>query len=138
MNNGNRFSGLAIVEDLPDGAHDELQVPLAYTTADGKWTITVPAGFVTDYASIPQVFWSVLPERGRYNRAAIVHDWLYETHPIDPRTGKPVTRGVADAILREAMENLDVRADQRFTIWLGVRVGGWRYWKTPESSKERT
>ncbi len=42
--------------------------------------VTVPAGFVTDLASIPRIFWSLLngyaPETAK---AAALHDWLRPT-----------------------------------------------------------
>lgn len=41
----------------------------------------VPEGFETDLASIPRLFWSIVPP---YNTSliapAIVHDWLYSRH----------------------------------------------------------
>lgn len=41
-------------------------------------TLVVPEGFETDLASIPRIFWSIVPP---YNTSliapAIVHDWLY-------------------------------------------------------------
>lgn len=129
MAHGSRFSGLARVEDQADGTHDVLLSPLSYVTADRLWTITVPAGFVTDYASIPRPLWLVIPPRGKYNRAAIIHDFLYQAAPRDARTGDRCTWTTADAILREACANLEVRATQRWTIWLGLRAGGWVTWK---------
>lgn len=126
-NNGNRFSGLVRVEDAADGVHDKLLEPLGYVTTD-HWPIVVDAGFVTDYASIPRFFWRVIPPRGRYNRAAIIHDYLYQNAPIDPKTGQRCTQERADAVLYEACENLDVSRFQRFLIWAGLRVGGWKAW----------
>jgi hypothetical protein len=39
--------------------------------------IKVPVGFVTDFASIPRAFWSILPPIDNYAKAAVIHDWLY-------------------------------------------------------------
>ncbi len=39
--------------------------------------ITVPIHFVTDLASIPAIFFQILPPDGPYTFPAIVHDWLY-------------------------------------------------------------
>src|SRR5262245_38142541 len=47
---------------------------------------TVPAGFVTDLASIPRIFWSALPRDGEYAYAAILHDYLYWTQVRDRAT----------------------------------------------------
>src|SRR5262245_57983090 len=34
--------------------------------------VDVPAGFVTDFASVPRIFWSVLPRDGKYTYPAII------------------------------------------------------------------
>ena len=39
--------------------------------------VQVPVGFVTDFASIPRLFWSLLRPDGLYAYAAIIHDYLY-------------------------------------------------------------
>jgi hypothetical protein len=125
---GSRFNGLAWLEDEEDGCHAKLLRTLIYTTKDG-WAITVPAGFETDFASIPQALTWLIPARGVYNRPAMVHDFLYHYAPVDSTTGRYVTQARADAILREACENCDDRFTQRWAIYLGLRVGGWIQWR---------
>ena len=39
--------------------------------------VVVPAGFATDFASVPRAFWRLLPPFGEYMLAAVVHDYLY-------------------------------------------------------------
>ena len=39
----------------------------------------MPTGFVTDFASIPPIFYSVLRPDGEYAYAAVIHDYLYWT-----------------------------------------------------------
>ena len=62
--------------------------------------VNVPVGFVTDFASIPRIFWSVLPPDGKYTHPAIVHDYLYWTQR-GPRED-------ADQILKIMMEDFSV------------------------------
>lgn len=133
--NGDRFNGLIYSKESPDGIRTTLTRSLIYTTRDG-WRIKVPRGFVTDYASIPRPLWVVIPPRGKYNRGAVVHDWLYKNAPIDPRTGKPITQQRADEILREACENCDDRLTQRWTIYLGLRAGGFVAWNNYREVKK--
>lgn len=55
-----------------------LERPLRYevgSLGSGR-LVEVPAGFVTDGASVPRAFWALLPVWGRYSRAAVVHDYL--------------------------------------------------------------
>lgn len=82
--------------------------------------VVIPAGFQTDLASIPRALWNVLPPVGAYDRAAVVHDFLY-------RHGG-VTRVQADGAFLEAMQVCGVGSFRRHLIWLGVRAGGWKPW----------
>jgi hypothetical protein len=70
---------------------------------------------VTDFASIQRAFWRVLPPPGKYNRAAVVYDFLYRVATI------PVTRAEADAVFRDAMEDLGVGWFTRHTMDRAVR-----------------
>lgn len=94
--------------------------------------IVIPAGFKTDLASIPRPLWNVLPPIGRYDRAAVVHDFLYQTAP------NGVTRGQADSVLNEAMKVCGVGAFTRFLIYSGVRVGGGGTWARYRRAKVAT
>jgi hypothetical protein len=48
-------------------------------------TIVVPAGFETDFASIPRVLWIIEPPLGDAGKAAVLHDYLYETASVTAR-----------------------------------------------------
>lgn len=87
-----------------------------------QW-VYVPAGMLTDLASIPRLVWNILPPTGKYGAAAIVHDRLCNTLQIT-QAGKPVdiTRARADAILGEAMEVLQVPWIKRVTISSAVAL----------------
>lgn len=78
--------------------------------------IVVPAGFITDLASIPSIFWSMFPPHDEYAKAAILHDYLYETGMV--------TREEADYIFYEAMGVLDVSKWKRQIIYRAVRLFG--------------
>ena len=98
-----------------------LLAPLIYDSALLNRTLIVPAKFVTDLASVPRVFWVIIPPMGRYNGPAVLHDWLYQQGDVN--------RGQADGVFREAMAVSGVRASLRCTIWIGVRGGGWLMWR---------
>lgn len=55
--------------------------PLEYRVghADSPEVVLVPAGFVTDFASVPFGVRNLFPALGRHGRPAIIHDWLYLT-----------------------------------------------------------
>lgn len=53
--------------DLPNGMTARLLQPFRVRTGAGR-IIEVPAGFETDFASVPRLFWRVVPPWGRYSR----------------------------------------------------------------------
>ena len=115
-----RFLSKLFLEDN-DGFPFTVMGVLSYESDRLKTTVVVPPGFKTDLASIPQVLWNVLPPVGQYDRAAVIHDYLYKF----PGT---VSRVDADAVLNEAMDVLGVGRVKRWIIYAGVRVGGWKPW----------
>lgn len=82
--------------------------------------VVVPAGFITDFASIPRVFWRILPPTDTYGKAALVHDQLYKTGVK--------TRAESDKIFLEAMEVLGVPAWKRYSMYWALRAFGWAAW----------
>lgn len=86
----------------------------------------VPAGFVTDFASIPRIVTIFLtPTHGfvsDYGRAAVIHDWLYRHGATFT---PPVPRAAADRVFFEAMLFENVIWPTRFLMWAAVRLFGW-------------
>lgn len=91
------FTNVLIVSPLKDGKLWVNRNKFFYDVGhEGSGdTIEVPSGFITDFASIPRVFWVILPKWGRYGNASVVHDYLYFT--------KERSRKEADDIFYEAM-----------------------------------
>ena len=79
----------------------------------------VPAGFLTDFATVPRVVVWLIPRFGRYTLAAILHDWLV-TEGL--RSGV-VTSREADGIFRRVMREGGVPVLRRWLMWCGVRWG---------------
>ncbi len=73
-----QFTTPAILEML-DHYRWRVHEPFAfYLSDDSSDVISVPAGFVTDLATVPRIFWTLLPPDGKYAKAAIIHDYLYD------------------------------------------------------------
>lgn len=85
--------------------------------------LTVPAGFITDGASVPRAFWNILAPFGDYFEAAVIHDYLYSPH------NRFKTRAEADRIFLEAMGHVGVGWLTRRTIYRAVRLFGWTAFK---------
>lgn len=109
-----------LVLEYLDGQNYRLTSEFKYDSSVG--TFTVPAGFVTDFASIPKPLWNLLPPTGSYGKAAVVHDFLY-------RTPGQASKEIADAIFLEAMAALDVGVFTRYTMYLAVRLFGGKAYK---------
>lgn len=89
---------------------------------EGLAQVSVPPGFVTDLASIPQEFWNLLSPTARYSYPAIVHDYLCWFQPCK--------RDEADSVLKMAMEDIDVPGGKVFIIYNAVRVAGEHAWSS--------
>jgi hypothetical protein len=84
----------------------------------------VPSGMVTDGASIPRLFLRIFHrDRGRHWRPALMHDHYYGSQP------EGITRAIADRRFLDAMEIYGVPAWGRWTMYLGLRLGGWIAWR---------
>lgn len=89
--------------------------------------VHVPIGFVTDLASIPPIFFSLLRPDGEYTHPAIIHDFLYWTQT------RP--REVADQILKLGMQEFEIGSGKVNSIYLAVRAAGGSAWRNNEKLK---
>lgn len=96
-----------------------LRAPFSYYTDLLPVTeIDVPAGYRTDFASIPRFFHRLLPPAGRYGKAAVIHDWLCD---IDPKICDHIT---AANVFDEAMAVLGVGRIKRALMVHAVKWFG--------------
>lgn len=123
-----QFTGeLTITHIDADWRRWRLHQPLEYEVGfigSGR-VIEVPAGFVTDGASVPRPLWWLLPTWGRYSRAAVVHDYCYAMlgAALPPGITPPAASyREADAICYEAMVVCGVGPLTRYTIWTANRL----------------
>ena len=138
-----RFEGLPVLVEYIDGRRWRLARNCSYRLHDGYLAgrvSTVRTGFVFDWASIPRVFWRLLPPAGLsgepYGLAALWHDWFYVHQTIH---GVPVTRSEADAAFLEIMLYVGVAPWRARLMWSAVRTGGWISWnsRARELAQER-
>lgn len=84
-----------------------LSYDIGYKGSDRK--VVVPAGYLTDGASVPRLFWTVVSPQGRHGAAAIIHDYLCEYLTIyDRSVPSSITRKEADEIFKEALVNTGI------------------------------
>jgi Protein of unknown function (DUF1353) len=96
----------------------QLLAPFEYHvgTYPSEVVIAVPAGTVTDLASVPRVLWSIFPPHGSWAKAAIVHDHLYDLALY--------TKPFADSVFLEAMQVLGVPKWRRTVMYWCARLFG--------------
>ena len=113
------FTSPLIVSPLPDGRRWKLIEEFDYHVGSetSTWIVHVPAGFVTDFASVPWGLWNIFPTWGKYGKGAVIHDYLYQS--------KLVSRAAADLIFKEAMGVLGVSEWKIDLMYWGVRTFGW-------------
>lgn len=94
-----------------------------------KIEVAVPENFITDFASTPRILWTIFPPIGIYNKAVLLHDYLYDIScPLK------ITRLQADLFMLQAMEVLEVKPIVRWLMFLGVRLGGASSFRKPGES----
>lgn len=112
------FTSKLIGEISDDGIHIILTEEFSFYigTDPNIEIITVPKGFRSDFASIPQWAQSFIPKMGPWSKAAIIHDYLYV---IAYKNKK-----FADDTFLEAMTVLKVPPIKKYIIYYAVRFGG--------------
>lgn len=110
-----------------DGRHWIVKQPLTYRVGVSTASVTVPVGFVTDFASIPQALQSIIRQNGLYILPAVVHDYLYWKQTC--------SREQADQILLLAMIENKVADIHRTAIHAAVRAAGGFAWD--DNARER-
>lgn len=87
----------------------KLLTPLVYS---GLEIIIVPAGFKTDFASVPRIAWMFCPPvAGNHAEPAVLHDYLCENSHDQPHT---------DRMFLEAMAANGVGWFKRHVMYLSV------------------
>ena len=90
--------------------------------------ITVPPKFMTDFASVPPIFRSIISKWGKHGNATVLHDYLYWMQQC--------TRKEADDIFRDAMKVMEASALKTSIIYRAVRLGGRFAWRGNTQKKK--
>lgn len=106
-----------VVENVGDRKW-KVVAPLTYMfSVDGiEQAITVPVGYVTDFASVPRLFWVLFPPDGKYTKAAVIHDYLCDNPKKFTHTRKQT-----DYIFLTAMLESGVSRLKSFILFSAVR-----------------
>lgn len=116
-----------LLAPLPDGKHWRVAQPFHYCAKSGE-RFTVPPGTVTNLASIPGIFHSIIHKHGKHTPAAVLHDYLYQSHET--------SRKRADDLFLEAMKAYGVSYVERQVMYAAVRLFGGKAWQTAPERAE--
>jgi hypothetical protein len=109
------FVGVVRVTPINDGVFQLNQNLIA--DIDDK-PVIIPKGFITDFASIPKLFWSVeSPFDMKTIAPSILHDYLY-TCPNN------LSRQKIDSIFYSSLIDNLVNPVKSYLYWLAVRIAG--------------
>lgn len=100
---------------------------------DETMYVTVPAGFVTDLASIPDALQPMLRPEGPWTAAACVHDLLYQKAPSpvpypdtpEGNLSRACDKQMADLLFLRIMESSGVDKVTRLAFYEAVKNFGW-------------
>lgn len=133
------FRDPLFVKVLDDGKNYELLQSFHYfRETNNNEIIQVQKGFITDFASVPRIFWSIFPPFGRYTKCAVLHDrlcvafnnkqtWqevvlINDDMKATTDLSKKVKRKEADKIFLESMKAIKVGKFTRTCLYLSVRL----------------
>ena len=117
------FKGKTVLERV-DAQTYKLKSSLTF---ENDWIkVTIKSGLMTDGASIPRAFWSIIgcPLMGKYVGSALVHDALYDS--------QLTTREEADKLFIEMLADNGVGTVKRKLMYWAVRTGGGSFWNNKE------
>lgn len=100
----------------------------SFTAVTSLGTIAIPAGFISDGASIPRAAWSIIGSPfDEYLEECVVHDYLYSAR------NKDYDREEADFILKELMWNCAIARWKILAFHVALRLfGGPNFKATPQ------
>lgn len=81
------------------------------------YSFIIPKGYTTDFASVPQIFWWLIPAHCNASMPAVVHDYTCE-FGILPRQ-------ICDNIFLELLKKENIKKWQYTIMYLYVRALGW-------------
>lgn len=103
----------------------ELHEDLIFKSDKYPGLFIAPKGFVTNFASIPRIFWTIYPPVGNYDAAAVIHDGGY-SHILTTKDGIKINtvKHVIDNIFYECLRVCKVNRFNAKLMYMLVRRFG--------------
>jgi hypothetical protein len=88
--------------------------------------IKVPAGYSTDFGSLPRITQGIFNAVNDIAPAATIHDWCYSVELFP--------RNICDKVFYDALRDNGVGYLRAKTLYSAVRLFGWTSWPHPPES----
>ena len=109
--------------------YDRFQVAQDVNIEIAGRTFTIPAGYETDFASVPQILWSIFPPHGKAAIPALIHDFMYDHQIFAQELGHENARRLADTYFLIHMTETGVPKWQRLLYYWAVRLFAKGWWE---------
>lgn len=84
----------------------------------------IPAGWNTDFGSVPSMVRWIVPNMGKWDKAYVLHDWMYTKGcPLN------LSKNDADIILWKNLKELGMASWKANLVYQCVRYGGQGKWR---------
>ncbi|HEX8691201.1 MAG TPA: DUF1353 domain-containing protein [Longimicrobium sp.] len=103
-----------------------LTKPFKFRFRGTPHVVTVPSGFVTDFASIPAPFKPIF-SRDPHDLPAVIHDYLYWRQSCK--------RDQADTLFRIGLRDMGISGLKADAMYRAVRIAGGSAWKANENDR---
>lgn len=112
---------------FPDKQH-ALMHDVPYRLPGSKRVLVIPAGFVTDFASIPPIIRPLFSHDDVHDLPGLLHDYLYWTQSCSQLQ--------ADELFREGLEEVGVEWIERLSMYIALRAFGTSAWERNAKARE--
>lgn len=119
-----------ILVDISDSIDDPkfeiyCETKILFDFRGKEYEVTIPAGFVTNFASVPKKFRNVISNVSKLNVAYLLHDWLYST-----LSKEEFTKSDDDVMLRRNLKYLGLGYIDQWIVYFSVKFGAKKNYKT--------
>lgn len=90
--------------------------------------IIIPKGYTTDFATVWQGLWWLIPPHGLMANASVVHDYWYEHRLFAEEIGDVFARDLADMDFLKRCLEAGVPKWEAFLVYYFLRAFANRYW----------
>jgi len=106
----------------PDGKYDWFEV--VQTCVVKEMGVSIPEGYITDFASVPRWLWPLIPPHGRAAGPSVLHDFMYTSKLFSAWLTDDGARAAADLVFYHKLREIGIKKWQAKAMYWAVRLFG--------------